>query len=456
MDHEKEDALQNENTEFSGEAAGKVDHVWHEDESTMWQRQEPKAADDFRAEETAKEESAYAAGYEDPFDVPPQGSAPKPQRSQKPRKPFPWKKFWKISAASVMGLMLLFSSVTSAVLLKDHIASKHTINQAAPQVTASSSDNVSQASSSGDELSVAEINNKVSPSVVLISGSSMSGSGQGTGVIISEDGYIATNAHVVSDFSDLKVTLNNEDKTEYPATVIGTDTTTDLAVIRINASGLTPAEFGTSASLQVGQNVVAIGNPLGEEFSGSVSNGIISALDRDVQMSDGQVYTYIQTTAAINSGNSGGPLLNMQGQVIGITSAKIDSTVAESMGFAIPIDTAVPVFNDLMKYGYVTNRPYIGLSGESLDEQYSAFSNLPKGVHITSIAQGSPAADTELQVDDIITAINGTEISTVGELNKVKNELSPGDTVKLTVYRYSTGKTFEVDIVLGEMTPNGQ
>ena len=186
-----------------------------------------------------------------------------------------------------MGLMLLFSSVTSAVLLKDHIASKHTINQSAPQVTASSSDNVNQAASSGDELSVAEINNKVSPSVVLISGSSMSGSGQGTGVIISEDGYIATNAHVVSDFSDLKVTLNNDDKTEYPATIVGTDTTTDLAVIRINATGLTPAEFGTSSTLQVGQNVVAIGNPLGEEFSGSVSNGIISALDRDVQMGDG-------------------------------------------------------------------------------------------------------------------------------------------------------------------------
>ncbi len=456
MDHEKEDALQNENTEFHGEEAGKVDHVWHEDESTMWQRQEPQDMEAFRAEETANEKSAYQSAYEDPFDVPPQGVAPKPQRPKKPHKPFPWKKFWKISAASVMGLMLLFSSVTSVVLLKDHIASKHTINQSVPQVTASSSDNVNQAASSGDELSVAEINNKVSPSVVLISGSSMSGSGQGTGVIISDDGYIATNAHVVSDFSDLKVTLNNDDKTEYPATIVGTDTTTDLAVIRINATGLTPAEFGTSSTLQVGQNVVAIGNPLGEEFSGSVSNGIISALDRDVQMGDGQVYTYIQTTAAINSGNSGGPLLNMQGQVIGITSAKIDSSVAESMGFAIPIDTAVPVFNDLMKYGYVTNRPYIGLSGESLDEQYSSFYKLPQGVHITSIAQGSPAADTELQVDDIITAINGTEISTVGELNKVKNELSPGDTVELTVYRYSTGKSFKVELVLGEMVPSGQ
>ena len=247
------------------------------------------------------------------------------------------------------------------------------------------------------------------------------------------------------------MTLNDENNTEYPATLVGTDETTDIAVIRINASGLTPAELGTSASLQVGQSVVVIGNPLGKEFSGSVTTGVISALDRQVEFEDGSVYNYIQTDAAINSGNSGGPLVNMQGQVIGINAAKIDTSVAEGMGFAIPIDEVVPVANDLMKYGYVTDRPYIGIGGEGLNEQYSSFYNLPQGVHILSIEEGSPAAETELQVDDIITHINGVEINSVGQLNSVKNKCKPGDTVELTVYRYSTEKTFTVKVELAEM-----
>ena len=291
----------------------------------------------------------------------------------------------------------------------------------------------------------------MSPSVVLISGKSMQGEGQGTGVIITEDGYIATNAHVVSGFSELTVTLNDENNTEYPAMVVGTDETTDIAVIRINASGLTPAELGTSSTLQVGQSVVVIGNPLGKEFSGSVTTGVISALDRQVEFEDGSVYNYIQTDAAINSGNSGGPLVNMQGQVIGINAAKIDTSVAEGMGFAIPIDDVVPVVNDLMEYGYVTNRPYIGIGGEGLNEQYSSYYNLPQGVHVLSIEEGSPAAESELQVDDIITHINGVEINSVGQLNNVKNKCKPGDTVELTVYRYSTEKTFTVKVELAEM-----
>lgn len=439
MEYEKE----NENEKKYGEDVSEpVQHVWYEDESTMWQK-EPVNESSFRKKETA------SAPYEEAFREAPPADSGRPQKP--PKKHFPWKTFWKTIGISVAALLLIFNTATSAFLLSDYISDRHTVAQATPEVSASSSDNVTTASSSGNELSVAEINTKVSPSVVLISGKSMQGEGQGTGVIITEDGYIATNAHVVSGFSELTVTLNDENNTEYPAMVVGTDETTDIAVIRINASGLTPAELGTSSTLQVGQSVVVIGNPLGKEFSGSVTTGVISALDRQVEFEDGSVYNYIQTDAAINSGNSGGPLVNMQGQVIGINAAKIDTSVAEGMGFAIPIDDVVPVVNDLMEYGYVTNRPYIGIGGEGLNEQYSSYYNLPQGVHVLSIEEGSPAAESELQVDDIITHINGVEINSVGQLNNVKNKCKPGDTVELTVYRYSTEKTFTVKVELAEM-----
>ena len=439
MEYEKE----KENEKKYGEDVSEpVQHVWYEDESTMWQK-EPVNESSFRKKETA------SAPYEEAFREAPPADSGRPQKP--PKKHFPWKTFWKTIGISVAALLLIFNTATSAFLLSDYISDRHTVAQATPEVSASSSDNVTTASSSGNELSVAEINTKVSPSVVLISGKSMQGEGQGTGVIITEDGYIATNAHVVSGFSELTVTLNDENNTEYPAMVVGTDETTDIAVIRINASGLTPAELGTSSTLQVGQSVVVIGNPLGKEFSGSVTTGVISALDRQVEFEDGSVYNYIQTDAAINSGNSGGPLVNMQGQVIGINAAKIDTSVAEGMGFAIPIDDVVPVVNDLMEYGYVTNRPYIGIGGEGLNEQYSSYYNLPQGVHVLSIEEGSPAAESELQVDDIITHINGVEINSVGQLNNVKNKCKPGDTVELTVYRYSTEKTFTVKVELAEM-----
>lgn len=421
-----------------------VNHVWNEDESTMWQKDGAEGQKDFYDSHASYQQAEETHFVEDT--VPPQGKPAK-----KPKKPFFGKTFWKTIGISAAALLLIFNTATSVFLLSDYRADRHTVTQSTPQVLTSSSDHVSPTVSSGDELSVAEINNKVSPSVVLISGKNAQGEGQGTGVIISDDGYIVTNAHVVSGFSELMVTLNDENHTEYAATLIGTDETTDLAVIRINTSGLTPAELGTSASLQVGQSVVVIGNPLGKEFSGSVTTGVISALDRQVEFSDGSVYNYIQTDAAINSGNSGGPLVNMQGQVIGINAAKIDTSVAEGMGFAIPIDSVVPVVNDLMQYGYVTNRPYIGIGGEGLNEQYASFYNLPQGVHVLSIEQDGPAAKTDLKVDDIITHINGVEINSVGQLNNEKNKCKPGDTVELTVYRYSEEKTFTVEVELTEM-----
>lgn len=382
--------------------------------------------------------------------------AKKPKKPKKERSPFPWKTFWKTAVVAIFGLMLVFSTVTSAYLLKDNLSTENTSAKITQTDSPASEGSVTQTSSSDQSLSVSDINSAVSPAVVLITGTNMYGTGQGTGMIIRDDGYILTNAHVVEDFSELTVTLNDENETEYDATLVGYDDTTDIAVIKIDATDLPTVTFGTSSGLEVGESVVVIGNPLGEEFSGSVTTGIISALDRKVEFDDGQVYTYIQTDAAINSGNSGGPLVNMSGQVIGINSAKIDSSIAEGMGFAIPIDTAVPVINDLIENGYVSGRPYIGISGESIDEQYSQYYKLPEGVHVVSIASGSPAADSDLQVDDIITAIDGTEVTSIGELNNIKNQYSPGDKVELTVYRYSTKKTFTVKITLAEMTSDMQ
>ncbi|HMM05180.1 MAG TPA: trypsin-like peptidase domain-containing protein [Clostridiales bacterium] len=388
--------------------------------------------------------------------TPPQADAAPTVKTKQKKPSFPWKTLGKTAAIAVFGLMIVFSTATSAYLLKDHLSAENTVAQIKETNSSAKEDNVTQTSSSGEELSVTEINAKVASSVVLITGTNMYGSGQGTGMIISDDGYILTNAHVVKDFSQLNVTLNDENQTKYEATMVGYDDTTDLAVIKIDADGLTPVTFGTSADLEVGESVVVIGNPLGEEFSGSVTTGIVSALNRKVEFDDGQVYTYIQTDAAINSGNSGGPLVNMSGQVIGINSAKIDSSIAEGMGFAIPIDIAVPVINDLIENGYVTNRPYIGISGETIDEQYSKYYSLPQGVHVVSIASGSPAANSDLQVDDIITAINDTAVTSIGELNNIKNQYSPGDTVSLTVYRHDTQKTLTIKITLSEMTSDMQ
>lgn len=316
------------------------------------------------------------------------------------------------------------------------------------------SQTVQQASTGkGDTLSVAAINEKVSPSVVGIAGESSAGSSSGTGIIIKENGYIMTNAHVVNGMSNLVVTLS--DGTEKSAELVGLDSYTDLAVIKIDGSGYTAAELGDSDQLVVGEEVVAIGNPLGQDFAGSVTNGIISALDRTVEI-EGQTMNYIQTNAAINSGNSGGPLVNMYGQVIGINSAKISSTVAEGMGFAIPINDAVPVINELIENGYVTGRPSIGISCTDIDETAAAFYRVPTGAYVAAIAENSGAANSDLRVGDIITAINGTEVTSTSALNNVKNQLEPGDTVELSVYRMATGETLTVNVELTETDPETQ
>lgn len=306
--------------------------------------------------------------------------------------------------------------------------------------------------------------NKALPSIVGISisynvsfwGKTQEAEATGSGVIISSDGYILTNNHVVSssdasyfyEVSEAKsvtVSLYGNDET-YEATIVGTDKQTDLAIIKINATNLTPAELGNSASVKVGEFVLAVGNPLGLDTS--VTSGIVSALERDVASEDGTIYHVMQTDCAINSGNSGGALVNSKGQVIGINTLKLAGTGVEGLGFAIPINDTIDVYKQLIKFGKVL-RPYIGISGSDLSENIAKRYNLPVGIYVEKIADDSNAKNSKLQVGDIITAINGTEVKTMEELNDIKNKLSIGDTITLKIYR--NGDYLDIEIKLTEM-----
>ncbi len=308
--------------------------------------------------------------------------------------------------------------------------------------------------------------NKVLPSIVgitveytvksnFIQGLSQQASAEGSGIIMSSDGYILTNNHIinssdssiyyeVSEAAKVYVYLYN-DTTPYEAKIIGTDEKTDLAVIKIDKDGLTPAELADSASVKIGEFAMAIGNPLG--MQSSVTSGIISAVNRTVESSDGNTFTLIQTDAAINAGNSGGALINSEGKVIGINTLKLSGTGIEGMGFAIPINDTLNIYNDLIKNGKVI-RPYIGVSGIDLDKRTAEYYNLPVGVYVKQIQSNSPASNSDIKTGDVITEIDGTEISSMNDLNKIKEQKNIGDKITLTVYR--SGETKKVDITLGE------
>lgn len=269
---------------------------------------------------------------------------------------------------------------------------------------------------------------------------------EGSGIIYSEDGYIITNYHVIESAINnstavVAISLPNDDNT-YEAKIIGGDEATDLAVVKIDKTGLTKAEFGESSKLSVGELAVAIGNPLGQEFAGSVTVGYISALNREIT-TDGRTYNLVQTDAAINPGNSGGALVNSVGQVIGINTVKISVTGVEGLGFAIPIDDAMPIIKELIENGKIV-RPYIGISGMDLDEMTARRNNLVEGIYVVQVLNASPAKEAGVQKGDVIVKFEGKEITTMQELNELKNTKKIGETATITVNR--TGK--EVDIKL--------
>ncbi len=319
------------------------------------------------------------------------------------------------------------------------------------------------------ESPIVQIAKEVGPSIVGVAvsvnqpmlgeqGVTQEESGYGTGIIVTQDGYIATNNHVVQGADTVKIKLY--DGTEYPATVVGTDKTTDLAVIKIDATGLTPAALGDSDVLQVGETVVAIGNPLGEELAGSVTSGIVSALKRDIP-TNGFSQEYIQTDAAINPGNSGGALVNLNGQVIGINTLKTYMAGydnygvpigTEGIGFAIPINHAKPIIEQLIATGSV-QRPGIGISC-FVDETHQVNpEGAPAGVTLADVTENGPAAKAGLQIGDIITAIDGTAVDTVDALTAILQSHAIGEQVELTVWR--SGQEYKAVVTVGDLNQMG-
>lgn len=299
------------------------------------------------------------------------------------------------------------------------------------------------------EMSLQEIYETNIPAVVSISAATGSGSSTGTGVVLSANGYLVTNYHVIRQALAINVTLTDE--RELRATLVGEDPVSDLAVLRVDAEDLTPAQFGDSDGVRVGDSVVAIGDPLGVELRGTMTDGIVSAISRDVQV-DGRIMNLIQTNAALNSGNSGGPLINRFGQVIGINTMKIgtlaDSSGVEGLGFAIPSATVKEIVNQLLSQGYVSGRPWLGIEVESYSTFYQRFYRVPKGVYVTDVQAGSPAEAADLRIGDIILAADGSAVTDMDALNTQLYTHAPGDSMTFSVYR--NGRQGEVTVTLEE------
>ena len=313
------------------------------------------------------------------------------------------------------------------------------------QQTPQAIENISQP----EGLSLQEIYSRNIGSVVSISCSHLQSSSTGTGVILSEEGYIVTNAHVVKGAVTISVQLT-DDRVFY-AELVGSDEITDLAVLRIEAEGLAPAQFGDSATLRVGDAVAAIGDPLGVEFRGTYTNGIVSAINRDVEL-DGRTMTLIQTNAALNSGNSGGPLINCFGQVIGINTMKIGDFAnragVEGLGFAIPSATVKDVVDQLIRQGYVSGRPTLGIGGEALSTFYQHYYRLPAGLYVTGVDRRSDAYAKGIQEGDLILSVGGTRVTSPEDLKAAVFSCKVGDTVETVVYR--EGQQYLVELTLAE------
>ena len=390
-----------------------------------------------------------------------------PQDAQPPKKKkkFNGKRVARSAVALVLAAAMGFAG--GFVGAKFGGSGKVVIQQVAPSSTADSASgsdsSITAASSSGSSLTTEQVADLVSPSVVVITteqvvysqwswyGQNQVESGAGSGVIISSDGYILTCAHVVDGASTITVTIGDKD---YTATLVGEDTTSDIAVIKIDADGLTPATVGNSDSLKVGQSVMAVGNPLGE-LGGTVTGGMISALNRSVTIqgsSSVKTMSLIQMDASVSPGNSGGGLFNMNGELVGIVNAKSSSSDAEGLGFAIPINDAIKVAQELLENGYVTGRPYLGITYLAVTDAQTA-SQLgvnAYGVYVVEVVKGGPAEKAGLQAGDRIVSVDGTEIASKDDLGTLMQKHAAGDTLSITIAR--DGQMQTVNVTLGEKT----
>ena len=390
-----------------------------------------------------------------------------PQDAQPPKKKkkFNGKRVARSAVALVLAAAMGFAG--GFVGAKFGGSGKVVIQQVAPSSTADSASgsdsSITAASSSGSSLTTEQVADLVSPSVVVITteqvvysqwswyGQNQVESGAGSGVIISSDGYILTCAHVVDGASTITVTIGDKD---YTATLVGEDTTSDIAVIKIDADGLPPTTVGNSDSLKVGQSVMAVGNPLGE-LGGTVTGGMISALNRSVTIqgsSSVNTMSLIQMDASVSPGNSGGGLFNMNGELIGLVNAKSSSSDAEGLGFAIPINDAIKVAQELLENGYVTGRPYLGITYLAVEDAQTAaqLGVNAYGVYVVEVVKGGPAEKAGLQAGDRIVSVDGTEIASKDDLGTLMQKHAAGDTLSITIAR--DGQMQTVNVTLGEKT----
>ena len=400
-----------------------------------------------------------------------------------------------IAISSIVGVSLLRDNIGEGDGIKSpvSVSDASELAKTAPQTTTtaqtSAPDVITESSSKdlptivsedapSDAMTIPDIVKELSPSVVGISCIVGSNQVSGTGIIMSSDGYIITNAHVVEGASVISVVLTDETAEPEPsaddssksiadrileqqgeehnanlisAQCIGIDTQTDLAVLKIDRTGLTEAKFGSSKEVQVGERAIVIGNPLGFELANTVTAGIISATNRHLTVKD-RTMNLIQTDASINSGNSGGPLINSYGRVIGITSAKVNPDYnVEGVGFAIPIDEAKVVIDDLIHYGYVKGRPTLGIEGKNINAINAQYYNIPQGFIVTKMEVGSAAERAGIMKGDIIYGIEGSTITTMEEFNKIKEQYKAGDTITISVFRESDPTNYkEFKVTLDE------
>lgn len=374
---------------------------------------------------------------------------------KKPRKFKPWTKVAALILACALAGGAAGAGITMAV---NHSSGSETMNVSGRKATSVSVKTVDGKSSMTDAENYASNVNSVvsintSGTTTNVFGQSVEEASAGTGFIITKDGYIATNYHVVSDASSVKVTLYNGKS--YTAKIVGGDEDYDIAVLKIDATDLKPVTLGDSDNVNVGDHVLAIGNPLGE-LTFSMSGGMVSCVNRAINV-NGTPFNMIQTDASINAGNSGGPLLNQYGEVVGIVSAKYSSGSSssssssasiEGLGFAIPINDVSAMIQDIMTNGYVTNKPYLGITAQTMNQQMAQQTNLTEGVYVYSVASGGAAEKAGIKVGDVIIKVGGKTISSMEDLTAAKKSYSAGDKTAFTVYR--SGKKVKVTVTWGK------
>ena len=409
--------------------------------------------------DTASAQTGTAGGGTTPPPADPQPAAAAPRKPEKKRRKANGGKVARSAVALVLAAAMGFAG--GFVGARFGNAGNKVVLQQVERSGSADSSSASGTNVSAGGMTTAQVSEMVSPSVVVITteqvvysqwswyGQNQVESGAGSGVIISSDGYILTCAHVVSGASNITVTIGD---TDYPATVVGEDDTSDVAVIKIDADGLTPATIGNSDDLAVGEDVLAVGNPLGE-LGGTVTSGIVSALNRSVTIqgtSSTNTMSLIQMDASVSPGNSGGGLFNRNGELIGLVNAKSSSSDAEGLGFAIPINDAISVAQDLLENGYVSGRPYMGITYLAVtDAQTAAQLNVNAyGVYVVDVVQGGPADKAGLQAGDRIVSIDGTEIAQKDDLGTLIQQHAAGDTLSITVAR--DGQMQTVSLTLGE------